>query len=100
LRGGSSLASFVIAPLSPKHDKLAFSYGVDPLDRYLQTQATQDIRRRIANCFVVTSANSNIIAGYYTSAASVPTLDLPSETAKHLPRYPAVPNRTYRSAGH
>ena len=85
-------ASFVIAPLSPNHDKLAFSCGVDPLDRYLQTQATQDIRRRIANCFVATSANSNIIAGYYTfSAASVPMLDLPSETAKRLPRYPVVP---------
>ena len=85
-------ASFVIAPLSPNHDKPAFSCGVDPLDRYLQTQATQDIRRRIANCFVATSANSNIIAGYYTfSAASVPMLDLPSETAKRLPRYPVVP---------
>jgi hypothetical protein len=84
-------ASFVIAPLSPNHDKLAFSCGVDPLDRYLQTQATQDIRRRIANCFVATSANSNIIAGYYTfSAASVPMLDLPSETGKRLPRYPVV----------
>ena len=102
-------ASFVIAPLSPNHDKLAFSCGVDPLDRYLQTQATQDIRRRIANCFVATSANSNIIAGYYTfSAASVPMLDLPSETAKRLPRYPVVPaaligrlaiDRQYRGRG-
>jgi ribosomal protein S18 acetylase RimI-like enzyme len=102
-------ASFVIAPLSPNHDKLAFSCGVDPLDRYLQTQATQDIRRRIANCFVATSANSNIIAGYYTfSAASVPMLDLPSEAAKRLPRYPVVPaaligrlaiDRQYRGRG-
>jgi ribosomal protein S18 acetylase RimI-like enzyme len=85
-------ASFVIAPLSPDHNRLAFCCGVDPLDRYLQTQAAQDIRRRIANCFVATPANSNSIAGYYTfSAASVPMLDLPSETAKRLPRYPVVP---------
>jgi hypothetical protein len=57
---------------SSDHDRLAFSCGVEPLDRYLQTQATQDIRRRIANCFVATPANSNSIAGYYTfSAASV-----------------------------
>jgi GNAT superfamily N-acetyltransferase len=84
-------ASFVIAPPSPNHDRLAFSCGVDPLDRDLQTQANQDIRRRIANCFVATSANSNMIAGYYTfSAASVPMLDLPSETAKRLPRCPVV----------
>jgi ribosomal protein S18 acetylase RimI-like enzyme len=102
-------ASFVIAALSPNHDRLAFSCGVDPLDRYLQTQATQDIRRRIANCFVATSANSNIIAGYYTfSATSIPMLDLPSETAKRLPRYPVVPaaligrlaiDRQYRGLG-
>jgi hypothetical protein len=56
-------ASFVIVPLSPDHDRLAFSCGVDPLDRYLQTQASQDIRRHIANCFVATPANSNVIAG-------------------------------------
>lgn len=85
-------APFVIAPLSPHYDRQAFSCGVDPLDRYLQTQATQDIRRRVANCFVAKSADSNSIAGYYTfSAASVPMLDLPSETAKRLPRYPVVP---------
>jgi ribosomal protein S18 acetylase RimI-like enzyme len=102
-------ASFVVAALSPDHDRLAFSCGVEPLDRYLQTQATQDIRRRIANCFVATSADSNIIAGYYTfSAASVPMLDLPTETAKRLPRYPVVPaaligrlaiDRRYRGYG-
>jgi GNAT superfamily N-acetyltransferase len=84
--------SFVIVPLSPDHDRLTFSCGVEPLDRYLQSQATQDIRRHVANCLVATVANSNIIAGYYTfSAASVPMLDLPSETAKRLPRYPVVP---------
>ena len=101
--------SFVIAPLTSDHDRLTFCCGVDPLDRYLQTQATQDIRRHVANCFVATSSNSNIIAGYYTfSAASVPMLDLPSETAKRLPRYPVVPaaqigrlaiDRQYRGRG-
>ena len=102
-------ASLVIVPLSSDHDRLAFSCGVDPLDRYLQTQATQDIRRHVANCFVATVADSNIVAGYYTfSAASVPMLDLPSETAKRLPRYPVVPaarigrlavDRGYRGRG-
>jgi ribosomal protein S18 acetylase RimI-like enzyme len=102
-------APFVVVPLSPDHERLAFSCGVDPLDRYLQTQASQDIRRHIANCFVATPANSNIIAGYYTfSAASVPLLDLPPETARRLPRYPIVPaarigrlaiDRQYRSRG-
>jgi GNAT superfamily N-acetyltransferase len=102
-------ASFAIAPLSPDHNRLAFSCGVERLDRYLQTQATQDIRRHIANCFVATLANSSIVAGYYTfSAASVRLLDLPPETAKRLPRYPVGPaarvgrlaiDRRYRGRG-
>ena len=85
-------APFVIVPLSPDHNRLAFCCGVDRIDRYLQVQATQDIRRRIANCFIATRANSGIVAGYYTfSAASVRLLDLPPETAKRLPRYPVGP---------
>ena len=49
------------------------------------------MRRRIANCFVVTP-DSVIIAGYYTlAAASIPVLDLPVELKKRLPRYPVLP---------
>ena len=45
-----------------------------------------------ANYSVAPLANSNLIAGYYTfSASSIPLLDLPSEVAKRLPRYPVVP---------
>lgn len=101
--------SFVIAPLSDKHDRLAFSCGVDALDRYVQVQAGQDIRRHIANCFVASPADTHIVAGYYTiSAASVPLVDLPERETKRLPRYPVVPaaligrlaiDRQYRGRG-
>jgi predicted N-acetyltransferase YhbS len=84
--------SFDISPLSSNHDRLAFSCGIDALDRYLQTQAGQDIRRHIANCFVVSPADSNVVVGYYTfSATGVPLLDLPEDMTKRLPRYPIVP---------
>jgi hypothetical protein len=84
--------SFVIATLTSDHDRLAFSCGVDALNRYLQTQASQDIRRHIANCFVASPANTNIVAGYYTfSAASIPVVDLPEEQSRRLPRYPVMP---------
>lgn len=102
-------ASFVIAPLSRDHDRLAFSCGLDVLDRYLQNQASQDIRRRIANCYVASPTNTNIVAAYYTfSSASVSLLELPEEQAKRLPRYPVVPaaligrlavDRRYRGSG-
>lgn len=84
--------SFSIEPLASRHDRAAFSCGVEPLDRYLQTQAGQDIRRHIANCFVAVPLNTSIIAGYYTlAAASIPMNDLPEEQSKRLPRYPVLP---------
>lgn len=82
----------IIAPLAPEHDRHAFSCGVDVLDRYLQTQASQDIRRHVANWFIASPGESTIIAGYYTlSAASIPISDLPEERGRKLPRYPVVP---------
>jgi ribosomal protein S18 acetylase RimI-like enzyme len=83
---------FVIAPLAAAHDRQAFSSGAVALDRYLQMQANQDIRRHIANCFVASSVQSNVVAGYYTlSAASIPVADLPEEQTRKLPRYPVLP---------
>ena len=53
--------------------------------------ATQDIQRRISNCFVALD-DRGAIAGYYTFAAtSLPLTDLPADMAKRLPRYPIVP---------
>jgi GNAT superfamily N-acetyltransferase len=83
---------FIMGPLAPHHDRSAFSCGVAALDRYLHSQATQDIRRHIANCFVAAASDSNAIAGYYTlSATSVPLLELPPDLAQRLPRYPVIP---------
>ena len=62
------------------------------LDRYLRTQATQDIRRRVATCMVAIEVATGRLAGYYTiAAASIPTPDLPAEITKKLPRYPTLP---------
>jgi len=78
-------------PLATHHERRAFSCGVPELDRYFQQQVTQDIRRRVTNCFVaITPAGA--IAGYYTLAsASIPTGELPSDLARRLPRYPTLP---------
>ena len=43
---------FRFAPLGAEHDRESFRCGEESLDRYFKTQATQDIRRRIAHCFV------------------------------------------------
>ncbi len=75
-----------------EHERSLFRCGEDALDRYFQTQVTQDIRRHIANCFVaVESATSDVAAWYTISAASIPLVDLPPDETKRLPRYPTVP---------
>ncbi len=78
--------------LAEPHDRNGFVCGEEPLDRYFKTQVTQDIRRRISNCFVAVEAASGAVAGFYTLAAtSIPTPDLPPEVTRRLPRYPSLP---------
>ncbi|MDE2341998.1 MAG: GNAT family N-acetyltransferase [Betaproteobacteria bacterium] len=84
-------APLLLAPLDATHDRTAFRSESEPLNRYLREHATQDIRRRVAACFVAL-ADGQRIAGYYTLAsASLPLSDLPHSTGKKLPRYPTVP---------
>jgi ribosomal protein S18 acetylase RimI-like enzyme len=82
---------FQLAPLDVAHDRAAFDCASAPLNRYLREQVTQDVRRRVAACFVALDASKRI-AGYYTLAsASLLLADLPASTGKKLPRYPTVP---------
>ena len=84
-------APFLLASLDASHDHATFQSDSQPLNRYLKEQATQDIRRRVAACFVAL-ADEWRIAGYYTLAsASLLLADLPASTGKKLPRYPTVP---------
>lgn len=73
------------------HDRTAFRSGVEALDRYFRERVTQDVRRRVSNCFVLLDAEKQI-AGYYTFAAtSLPLVELPDSLLRRLPRYPSVP---------
>jgi ribosomal protein S18 acetylase RimI-like enzyme len=83
--------TFAFEPLGANHNRSAFSCGVPALDRYFRELATQDIRRRVSNCFVALDSTGTI-AGYYTFAAtSLPLTELPPEQARRLPRYPSFP---------
>jgi ribosomal protein S18 acetylase RimI-like enzyme len=98
----------VIEPLGSHHDRAAFSCGEAALDSYFQRQASQDIRRRVAQLFVALGEAPGVVAGYYSlSAASFEKDELPSVLAKRLPHYP-VPaailgrlavDRTYQGRG-
>ncbi|MDR0996647.1 MAG: GNAT family N-acetyltransferase, partial [Zoogloeaceae bacterium] len=68
-----------IAALNATCDRSAFDSGSASLDRYLREQATQDIRRRMAACFVALDEDFRIM-GYYTLAtASIPLDQLPPD---------------------
>ena len=86
-----SRAPFLLKPLDAAHERAAFDCERQALNRYLREQATQDIRRRVAACFVALD-DAQRIAGYYTLAsASLLLADLPPGIGKKLPRYPTVP---------
>ena len=80
-----------IEPLGERHNRAAFSCGVEALDRYLLKQAGQDVSKHVAAAFVITP-DGVTIAGFYTLSAHVVRLgELPENVSKKLPRYPNVP---------
>jgi GNAT superfamily N-acetyltransferase len=84
--------TFRIESLTEDHDRTLFVSGSAALDRYFQTQVSQDVRRRIATCFVAVSRDTGEICGYYTLSATSVALDaLSPQIIKKLPRYPVVP---------
>lgn len=82
---------FRVEPLGRAHDRAAFSCGIEALDNYLKRQASQDVAKHAAVCFVLTP-DGETIAGFYTlSQYSVDLVKLPKEVAAKLPKYPEVP---------
>ncbi|MDR2688929.1 MAG: GNAT family N-acetyltransferase [Azoarcus sp.] len=84
-------APFQLAPLDAAYDRAAFNSDSEVLNRYLREQAAQDIRRRVAACFVALTDEKRIAAYYTLASASLLLADLPASTGKKLPRYPSVP---------
>jgi GNAT superfamily N-acetyltransferase len=81
-----------IEPLGSQHDRAGFTCAVESLDRYFQTQARQDVRRKANGVFVLVDARRpGEVLGYYTlCATALPQGDVPLAARKHIPRYPLV----------
>lgn len=81
-----------IEALAPHHNRHDFSCGVDSLDRYLRTQAGQDMRRKANAVFVLIEAERpDLPLGYYTlCATALSSGDIPAATQQYIPRYPLV----------
>jgi GNAT superfamily N-acetyltransferase len=77
--------------LTPHHDRAAFSCGEPSLDNYFKTRASQDMKRDLARCYVL-SRDDTVIVGYYTlSAYAVQMVVLPPDVVKTSGRYEVVP---------
>lgn len=77
--------------LETTDDRETFNSSSEPLNLYLQKQVSQDVKRRIATCFVAVEPSGKI-AGYYTLASTgVALVNIPETYRKKLPRYPTVP---------
>jgi predicted GNAT family N-acyltransferase len=63
------------------------------LDSYLKRQASQDVRKKLTACFVITEKETNTIQGFYTlSNNSIPQELIPEELRKHFPKsYQSIP---------
>ena len=80
-------------PLHSEHKKSNFSCGNEMLDIYLQKQANQDVKRKLAACFVITDAETNLVKGYYTLSNNSISLDIVPDAFKNkLPKsYKTIP---------
>jgi GNAT superfamily N-acetyltransferase len=67
-------------------DRKSFLCGTAALDHYIKEQVTQDIRRRLAVCFILPDKENRII-GYYTlSNGSIPAEEIPEDLRKGFPK--------------
>ena len=83
-------STWLIEKLDKRHDRAAFSCGIDELNTYLHRFAGQNEKTGISQHFVaVATVGDSKVLGYYAlSAASVAFEVVPEELKKRLPRYP------------
>ena len=88
----STPPDLTVTALGSGHNRAGFTCGVESLDRYFQTQAGQDVRRRANAVFVLAGrAAPGQVLGYYTlCATALSPGEVPEPARKHIPRYPLV----------
>lgn len=80
-----------IIRLLKSHDRSSFNCEETALNEYLKVQATQDMRKRLAVCYVALNEQNEVI-GYYTlSALSLGREVIPEKYKKKVPLTYKVP---------
>jgi hypothetical protein len=82
----------MIELLDKRHNRSVFDCGNETLNKYLKNQASQDVKRKLSACFVLSEKETNIIKGYYTlSNNTIQLSSLPEEIKRKLAAYDSVP---------
>jgi len=83
----------MIVLLNNTHNRKSFDCGIPALNDYLKIQAGQDMRRKLAACFVITQTENSDVLGYYTlSNYSIPPTHFPESVRKEFPpNYLSIP---------
>jgi ribosomal protein S18 acetylase RimI-like enzyme len=75
-----------------KHDRAAFSCGVDRLDNFIKRTAANQADEDFTKVYVAIEPPSNQVLGYYSLSAHVIDVEsLPESDRKRMPRYPTIP---------
>jgi predicted N-acetyltransferase YhbS len=67
-----------------RHDRKSFVSGNEELDQFFQTQARQQMEKRLSVCFVMLNGESKIIGFYKLSSASIDTNEIRNSSSKYV----------------
>lgn len=76
--------------LEKKHNRKGFSCGVATLDNYIKQDVSQEIKRKLAVCYVLVDKVFNVVAYYTLAAGSVDLNDVPDGLKSSL-KYAEIP---------
>lgn len=107
---GPPSPSFIIEPFDPeKHDRTAFSCGIEQVDNYFRRTANKLAKADNVRLFVMVTHDGALIGFYALNAHSVRYTDLPRNYARNRPGHGNIPaafismigrDERYRGAGY
>ena len=84
--------TFIIEPFDPdKHDRTAFSCGVEQVDNFFKKTANKLSKADNARIYVMTSADGAVVGFYALNAHAIDYRDLPPKFARNRPSHGLIP---------
>ncbi len=77
--------------LEKRHNRKHFKCEEDSLTEYIRKQVSQDIRKRLAICFVALDNEENVVAYYTLTSESLGRELIPEKYLKQVPKHYNAP---------